>query len=71
MKQLYLHNGTAYLILRKKSIDYFRNKLNDTINMEWVQEYMKWCGADHVLQDTSHYIFCETIDDVEFEEIKE
>jgi hypothetical protein len=33
--------------------------------------YRDWLGADHVLRDQTHYIFCETIDDVEFEEIND
>ena len=31
--------------------------------------YMKWCGADHVLRSQTHFMFCETIPEVEFEEI--
>jgi hypothetical protein len=30
---------------------------------------MKWCGADHVLKNQTHFLFCETIEEVEFEEI--
>jgi hypothetical protein len=71
MKELYLHNGTAYLVMRRKSIESFSTKIGDNPNMEWVQMYMTWCGADHVLRDNSQFIFCETIKDVEFEEIKE
>jgi hypothetical protein len=33
--------------------------------------YRDWVGADHVLRDATHYMFCETIQDVEFEMIKD
>lgn len=65
MKELYLHNGSAYLILRRKPMGYFSTKSSDTPNMEWVQMYMKWLGADRVLQDNSQFIFCETVKDAE------
>lgn len=68
MKQLYLHNGHAYLILKRTPEQHFYNKQNNP-QLEYIQMYRDWLGADHVLRDQSHYIFCETIQDVEFEEI--
>lgn len=37
--------------------------------LKYVQEYMKYIHAEHVLQDVEYYMFCNTIDDVEFEEM--
>ena len=37
--------------------------------MKYVNLYMKWCGADHVLRNQTHFLFCETIEETEFKEI--
>jgi ethanolamine ammonia-lyase large subunit len=68
MKQLYFHNDKAYLIIRRVLESHFYGKGNSP-QLEYVQMYRDWCGADHVLRDQTHYMFCETIEDVEFEEI--
>jgi hypothetical protein len=68
MKQLYLHGGNAYLVLKRTLEQHFYDKQNNP-QLEYVQMYRDWLGADHVLRDQTHYIFCETIQDVEFEEI--
>ncbi len=70
MKQLYLHGEKSYIVLRRVLESHFHNKENNP-QLEYVQMYRDWVGADHVLRDQTHYIFCETIDDVEFEEINE
>ena len=70
MKQLYLHGGNAYLVLKRTLEQHFYDKQNNP-QLEYVQMYRDWLGADHVLRDQTHYIFCETIQDVEFEEIKD
>ena len=70
MKQLYIHGGKAYLILKRVLEQHFYNKENYP-QLEYVQMYRDWLGADHVLRDQTHYIFCETIQDVEFEEIND
>lgn len=38
-------------------------------DLKTVKEYQDAIHAEHTLQDAEHYIFCKTIDDVEFEEI--
>ena len=71
MHNLYKHNDKAYLIIKKKSSDFFSLKAGEGPDMEKVQGYMKAVGADHVLRDAEGFIFCKTIEDVEFEEINE
>jgi hypothetical protein len=44
--------------------------MDEAPNMEYVQEYMKWLKADHVLQTQTHFMFCETIPDVDFENVE-
>jgi hypothetical protein len=70
MKQLYIHNDKAYLIIRKVPIGKFGIDHHPE-NMERVKMYKDWIGADHVLRNQTHFMFCETIPDIEFEEIKE
>jgi hypothetical protein len=69
MKQLYKHDGKAYLILRRIGEWRFQRKLDEPVDMERVKMFRDWVGADHVLKDQTHFIFCETIPDVEFEEL--
>ena len=67
MKQLYYHNDKAYLINRRIPVHNFEK--NKQINLEFVKAWMEWLGCDHVLRDQTHFMFVETIEDVEFEEL--
>ena len=67
--QIYKHGDQAYIILRQKMIFTFAKTFDAEPDMELVQEYMKWRGADHVLRSQTHFMFCETIHEVEFEDI--
>ena len=67
MRPIYKHNDTAYIVLRQKPIYAFSKTMDEQPNMELVQEFMKWIGADHVLRTQTHFMFCETIPDVDFE----
>jgi hypothetical protein len=33
--------------------------------MEYVQMYMNWLKCDHVLNNQTHFMFCETIKEAE------
>lgn len=70
MNQIQVHNGIAYKILRAQFITHFAPKLDEQPNMEYVQLYRDWVGADHVLRNSTHFLFCETIHDVDFEMIE-
>lgn len=68
MRSVYKHNDSAYIVLQQKPIHHFAKTMDDDHpNMEYVQMYMKWLGADHVLRTPTHFLFCETIPDVDFE----
>ena len=71
MKQIYKHGGKAYIILKRIHENKFIPKSKNEPNIEHIQMYRDWIGADHVLRDQTHFMFCETIPDIEFEEIKE
>ena len=67
--QIQVHNGIAYKVLRAKFISHFAPKLDEHPNMEYVQLFRDWVGADHVLRTPTHFLFCETVRDTDFEEI--
>jgi hypothetical protein len=67
MRQIYRHGDGAYVILDQKPISHFAKKLDAEPNMEYVQMYMQWRGADHVLRSNTHFMFCETIQDAQYE----
>lgn len=69
MTPLYYHNKEAYIVKRSVLIHHFASTLNDEPNMEYVQLYRDWVGADHVLRTPTHFLFCETVQSVEFEEL--
>ena len=67
MRPVYKHNDAAYVILDQKLISHFAPRLDEQPNMEYVHMWMKWRGADHVLRNETHFMFCETIKDAEYE----
>lgn len=71
MKQIYTHGEKAYIVLKRVADFKFRVKLDMEPDMETVKEYRDWIGADHVLRDQTHFIFCQTIPDIEWEEVLE
>lgn len=69
MKQIYIHGEKAYITLKRVADFKFRAKLDMEPDMEQVKLYRDWYGADHVLRDQTHFIFCQTIEDIEWEEL--
>ncbi len=57
--QVYKHGDHAYIIVCQKMIFTFAKTFEAEPDMELVQHYMQWCGADHVLRSPSHFMFCE------------
>jgi len=70
MTPLYYHNNEAYQVKRGVLIHHFAPTLDDQPNMEYVQMYRDWVGADHVLRTATHFLFCETVPTVDFETIE-
>lgn len=69
MKSVYKHGDAAYVVLEQKLISHFAPRLGEQPNMEYVQMWMQWRGADHVLRSDTHFMFCETIQDAEYDEV--
>ena len=65
MKSVYKHGDAAYYVVAKKPVQHFAKTYGDQPNMEYVQMYMKWLKCDHVLNNQTHFMFCETIHDAE------
>jgi hypothetical protein len=68
-KQLYYHNDKAFLIVRRISLGCFDKK--GILDMGLVKGVRDWFECDHVLKTSSHFLFVETIEDIEFEELIE
>jgi outer membrane protein assembly factor BamD (BamD/ComL family) len=65
MKSVYRHGDAAYHVVAQKPIQHFAKSFTEQPNMEYVQMYMKWLKCDHVLNNQTHFMFCETIHDAE------
>ena len=68
-KQLYYHNDKAFLIVRRISVGCFEKK--GILDMDLVKGVRDWFKCDHVLKTSTHFLFVETIEDIEFEEINQ
>ena len=64
------HNDKAYGVLRQVPMRRFAERLDTQPIGEYVNMYKQWCGADTVIQTDTHFMFCELIPDVDFEEIE-
>ena len=61
-------NDQAYVVKRELPITKFEIKGASKLNMELVQAYRDWQGCDQVLRSQTHFMFCETIKEVEEED---
>jgi len=62
------HGENAYIVVSEALISKFGNEEPD---MEYVKAFRDWLKADHVLRTQTHVLFCETIQDVEWEDVVE
>ena len=70
IKPIHIHNGSAYEIIRVKQMDRFFDKEQRVIK-DNVKLYRDWLGCDHVLQNATQFLFCNTIQDVSWEDVVE
>ena len=70
MKELFINNGNAYVVLRKIPHYNVMNKQGSIISDEF-NGWKEYLGADHVLKTSTHFLYCETIQDAEWEDIIE
>lgn len=70
MKQLYQHNDKFYIIHKKIPVSSFTHK-DGKIELDMVKECMDVLyKVDHVLRNETHFMFVETIQDIEIIEEK-
>ena len=70
MKEIYFHNDKAYLILRRVPIHNVSDKQGNIIS-ELFNAWKEHLGADHVLKNSTHFMYCESVPDIEWEEVTE
>ena len=64
------HNDKAFGVLRQVPMHHFAERLDTQPNGEYVNMFKQWCGADTIIQTDTHFMFCETIPDIDFEIVK-
>ena len=69
-KRFYTHNDKLYLVLKEVHEDKVKNK-DGSPNLDVLKAWRDWKEADHVLRLSHSYLLCETIQDLDFKEIKE
>lgn len=65
--KLYVVNDVAYTQIHQIPIHRFCQPIDSPPDMKLVKQWKDALSADHVLQNNTHFIFCEKIQDVEFE----
>lgn len=69
MVQLYRHGDKLYKIRREIPTHNFQKKGTNHLDMEFVKAWRDWLGVDHVLRTQTSFLFVETVEDIEYEEI--
>jgi len=67
-REVYKHNDILYIIRKKAPISSFIDK-QGKLHLEFVKGMQNHFGADHTLRTESHFLFVETIEEIEFEEL--
>jgi len=55
----FIKQGDKLWVLKRK---FNKDRFPD---MDWVKKYRDWINCDHVLQDNTHYLFVDSVIDVE------
>ena len=61
------HNDVAYRLIRQKPHHHFATRFDEPPRREYIDMFKEWCGADTVIQSDTHFMFVQTIPDVDFE----
>jgi hypothetical protein len=67
-KELFKNGNDLYIILRKIHIHNLSNK-NGSVKAELFNAWKEYLGSDKVLKNQTHFLFCETIQEPEWEDI--
>ena len=69
-KDLYRQQDKLFIIIQEIPEDKINNKKGEP-NLDLLKTWRDWKEADHVLRLSHSYLLCETIQDLDFKEIKE
>jgi hypothetical protein len=69
MGQIITHNDVAYKVLYQKPNHHFAKRFDEPPRREYLDMFKEWCGADTIIQSETHFIFVQTIPDIDFEMI--
>lgn len=67
-RELFKHNDKLYIIKGKSLCSHFQDK-QGKLHLEFVKGMQNHLGADHTLKTESHFLFVETIEEIEFDEL--
>jgi hypothetical protein len=59
----FIRQGDRLWVLKRKV------RKSNFSDMSYVKAFIEWIGCDNVLQDKNHYLFVNSVDDVEYEVI--
>ena len=69
-RQIFRNGDDVYIILREIAIHNLSNK-DGSIRSELFNAWKDYLGADKVLKNSTHFLYCETIQEAEWEEVPE
>ena len=64
---MFFYNDNTYSIIRKLRASYFYKK--EELNRDLLNLWKEYLEVDHILKTNSHFLFCETVTEPEWEEI--
>ena len=67
-RELFKHNDKLYIIKQKALISHFVDK-QEKLHLDLVKEIQNYYLSDHTLKTDSHFLFVETVEEIEFEEL--
>jgi hypothetical protein len=66
--KLFRNGDEIYVVLREFSYNYLMSQ-DGSIKTELFNAWKGYLGADKVFKNPTHFVFCEKIPDIEYEEI--
>lgn len=67
-RELFKHNDKLYIIKAKSPISSFIDKTGK-LHLDFVKGMQNFFKCDHTLKTETHFLFVETIEEIEFEEL--
>jgi hypothetical protein len=68
VKKIIENNGKVLLLLRQIPINQFVSK-DGKVMSDKFNAWKSWLGSNHVLKTQTHFLFCEMIQEAEWEDV--